>query len=116
MSSRDLALGVGLVARVLSGLNLRDGVKVITGDVGAMTCAQVFDASKIDLQGGGGTDMGAIIQQADEDQDLGLIVCVTDGDTPWPSQPTKAGLVVCLTDDRWRSSVPSWADCVVLNP
>jgi hypothetical protein len=115
MDQRDLGLGLGLVAKVLSGLNLRDGVRVITGDSGANWAERVFDHSKIELHGRGGTDMGKIITEADEAESVDLIICVTDGVTPWPMKKPKAPLVVCLTrEECGYHPVPLWADRVNL--
>ena len=42
------------------------------------------------------------------------IVLVTDGYTEWPHRPTRARVVVALTDDGCRSAVPGWCKTVPL--
>ena len=114
MGKHELELGVGLVSKVLSGLRLRDGVKVITGDVGACWAEQVFDPSKICLVGGGGTDMGEIVEQvAAEKANLRpqLIVVVTDGYTDWPKQDVGVPCVACMTGEGY-CTVPNWIEVV----
>ena len=87
MNQTDLGLELGLVNKVLSGLRLRDAVRVIVGDTCAQSTQNVFDAKKVEIVGRGGTDVGAIMQQAYDDAVIKpqLIVAVTDGETPWPS-------------------------------
>lgn len=47
-------------------------------------------------EGGGGTDMGALIQQADQlKPHPDVILCLTDGETPWGEKP-KAKLITII--------------------
>jgi len=64
MDQRDLGLCLGLIGKVLNGFRMRDGIQVITGDVRAVTAARVFAPQQIKLAGGGGTDMGALSEEA----------------------------------------------------
>ncbi|HDH5422577.1 TPA: hypothetical protein PIH69_003010, partial [Staphylococcus aureus] len=44
-----------------------------------------------------------------------VIVCVTDGGTPWPEKPTRARLIVVLTRPNFADRVPSWARVLVVD-
>lgn len=119
MESRDLALCVGLVAKCLNSLHMRDGIHVIAGDTMAQSEMKVFDPSKIELAGGGGTDMGELIVHASQSKERpGLIVCCTDGITPWPSAPVGIPVVACLTRPPEKGGyyqVPEWIETVVMS-
>jgi predicted metal-dependent peptidase len=63
--------------------------------------------------GNGGTDMAAACEQEDREQKPDAIVLITDGETGWPSQPTRARLIVALCSDPGRGcQPPSWAKVV----
>lgn len=62
-----------------------------------------------ELVGGGGTDMRIPIAHAESKYRPDVIVLVTDGDTPWPDEPTRAQLVVALTQE---TRAPKWATTV----
>lgn len=91
-------------------------VRVVTCDAAA-TSERVTDASRITLTGGGGTDMRVGIAEAMSHRDRpDLVLVLTDGYTPWPSEPLKgATLLVGLTDAQARDQVPSWARSVLIN-
>lgn len=59
--------------------------------------------------GGGGTDLAPAIEAADR-SGVTCIVVVTDGETPWPAQPTQAQMIVVLT--HGSPSIPEWAKVV----
>ncbi len=116
MCQFDLAASLGLIDKVISGLHLRDGVRVIAGDTYAKSDAQVFDASKVSLIGGGGTDMSILIRHADDmkrDEKPQLCIVCTDGYTPWPSSKASFPVVACLTQDT-SEDVPGWIKTVNL--
>jgi predicted metal-dependent peptidase len=69
---------------------------------------RVSSALDIELAGGGGTDMGVGIEQAQKLR-CNVIIVLTDGFTPWPAQPPKgAQLVVGILnpDSPWEKSYP----------
>jgi predicted metal-dependent peptidase len=75
----------------------------------------VFRHDQVELVGGGGTDMGAIIDSVDQEKDRSdLIICVTDGYTPWTDRKTKAPVVVALTRKDCLKDVPKWMKTVCL--
>jgi predicted metal-dependent peptidase len=90
-------------------------IRVITCDVGAEG-KRITKASDVKLKGGGGTDMRVGINEAMSQRDKPDVVMVlTDGFTPWPSEPLKgATLIVGLTDEAAAQNVPAWARKVVI--
>ncbi|MCO6458595.1 MAG: hypothetical protein J5I93_25085 [Pirellulaceae bacterium] len=114
MGADDLGLALGMIRKVLNSFRIRDGIKVITGDEQGRTkeiC--LSDPRRINLAGGGGTDMANIITEAMDDKPKPqlLLVC-TDGWTPWTPDPIGIPVVACLTN-RLRDipecyQPPSW--------
>lgn len=114
MSERDLGMCVGLIAKVVNSLRIRDGINVVSGDTAAATVAKVFDPRKVKLAGGGGTDMGALVQTAAAAKPKPhLIVVATDGWTPW-CPPVSVPVAACLTG-RNHPPVPEWIRSVQLD-
>lgn len=62
--------------------------------------------NEVEMPGGGGTDMRVLIAHAEKVHKPDVIVIGTDGGTPWPDKPTKAQLVVALTQEV---HTPAWA-------
>lgn len=97
------------------------GVVVIPCDSSAYAATKVRKASdlqKLQLPGGGGTDMreglaAALAIKPRPD----VVVVVTDGYTPWPSsKPTGCdNYIVLLTTQLTSKRVPAWARTVVLD-
>jgi predicted metal-dependent peptidase len=116
MGERDLALALGLIGKVLSGLRLRDGVHVIVGDECPHTSGIVSDPKRVAVVGRGGTSMRRLIEHAAEQKPTpDVILVATDGETDWPNQPVKPSVVACLTrQDCYQP--PAWIKTVVLNP
>lgn len=115
MGARDLGLCVGFVAKVLSGLRLRDGVHVIVGDAAVQGDMQCLDAKKLVLTGGGGTRMDKLIEHAASAKEKpGLIILCSDGETSYPANYVGVPVVACLTRDSNRYPVPSWIEKVVM--
>ena len=119
MGKTDLQLGVGLVANVLNGLSLRDGLWVMCFDAEPQWTEKIFDPSKIELRGRGGTDMSQAIVEAvnpPKRQDKPeLVLVVTDGETDWPSKPVGVPVVVCLTRQPYcYFDIPKWMEVVKL--
>jgi predicted metal-dependent peptidase len=118
MGQKDLGMAVGLVANVLNGLRLRDGVRVVCADTDIAWAGKVFDPSKIELRGRGGTDMGQaivdVIAQSKRDEKPELIVVVTDGETGWPQKNVGVPVVACVTRKNRYYPVPGWIQTVYL--
>jgi len=64
---------------------------------------RVSSALQVKLAGGGGTDMGVGIAEA-EALRASVIIVLTDGETPWPLRAPKAQLVIGLLGEFSRSA------------
>jgi predicted metal-dependent peptidase len=92
---------------------VKQGLQAI-GEVPVITCDARVSGDRVlknvhedfEFVGGGGTDMRIPIDYAEKKYKPDVIVLVTDCDTPWPSDPTKAQLIVAATQD---GRVPNWA-------
>ena len=114
MNKTALALGLGLIDGVIRSLGME--VSVVTGDTQIASDDLVRTAKQVDLRGGGGTDQGALITQVADKHKPDLILCVTDGWTPWPKQRTSMPVVVCLTEAETSSyAIPAWMHKVRLD-
>lgn len=115
MDKRDYQLSVGLVSKCINSLRMRDGIEVVTGDTQAAWAGKVFDHSKINLVGGGGTEMDAIIAaMCSQREKPDLIICCTDGCTPWPSKSLGVPVVACITREYAMQGVPKWITSVCM--
>lgn len=63
-------------------------------------------------KGYGGTDMTAAIQHADTKHRADAIVLITDGETSWPSEPTRAKLIIALVANPGSCQPPAWSTVV----
>lgn len=93
---------------VAQGLRRVHRPRVICWDSQLQSDSRMTALSQFSWDGGGGTTMAAAIEFADKKTDC--IVCITDGETGWPSQPTNARLVVALV--KPGSTAPEWARVV----
>lgn len=80
---------------------------------------QVSDPKKIDLRGGGGTDMRvAYTELASMKGKIDIGIILTDGETPWPSEaPTNAvkfiTLIMVQKDRKWNERIITEAENAV---
>ena len=96
---------------VAQGLRRVHRPRVICFDAEVQADARLSSLSKFEWAGGGGTDMATAIRTADSKVDC--IVCITDGETGWPTEPTTARLVVALVQDPGSYyTPPAWARVV----
>ena len=99
MNSDDLGLALGMIRKVLNSFRIRDGIKVVTGDAKGQTKQLCLSNPRsIELTGGGGTDMAAIVAEVlkDRPQTQMILVC-TDGWTPWPAENPGIPVVACIS-------------------
>jgi len=117
MNETDLALCRGVLADVFRALPSQDGVRVITGDTHIESCQQVFSQAQVELVGGGGTDMAALmLDAAKKYPEADLIIVCTDGFTGWPSAPLQQKCLALLTQRSQKDSVPEWIRTVYIRP
>ncbi len=110
------------VESILQRVGLRGtNVRVLSCDAQVHTVKRVSHASQIELLGGGGTDMGEGITQALALRPRpSIVVVLTDGFTPWPTEaPPRAKVIVGLIEghglSQWMHRIPappSWAKVV----
>jgi predicted metal-dependent peptidase len=118
MEKADLALALGVIQNALRSLPDPRGLRVLAGDTAVACAKNVFRPEQVELCGGGGTDMSALIVAAAEERPAPkAILVVTDGQTGWPGAPVAPRVVACLTRvPKYCPMPPKWIDTVVLNP
>ncbi|MEU2155760.1 VWA-like domain-containing protein [Streptomyces sp. NPDC019396] len=117
-------LEVAAISRAVGGR--RDLVSVISCDAAAGVAVPICRAEKIELIGGGGTDLRSGFARALRARPRpDVIVALTDGQTPWPSAPPPCRTVVGLfprpaqdegedDPDYVPDTPPSWAQVVTI--
>ena len=115
---RDFA---GELVGIARASGVASGVSVIPCDAQTYEVQRVrlrADVERLQLPGGGGTDMSAGIAAA---QALSppphIVVVFTDGYTPWPDEQPREidSMIVVLSVDGQAGAVPPWASLVLLN-
>jgi len=114
VSDAMLAQALAEISGILRGLGQREGVHVIACDSQVQTCRRVFRPDQVHLGGGGGTDMGAGLAEAEKLKPRPQVaIVITDGHTPWPdAAPRGLRVIVALTEDK---IAPSWAKKVIVS-
>jgi predicted metal-dependent peptidase len=117
MDKRDLGLALGVISQVVRTLP-HEALRVITGDTCAQATCKVFRPEQVQLLGGGGTDMDAIIRDVVEKARPrpDVVLCVTDGYTPWPQEDLGLKVVACITREESGYEVPEWIKRVEIRP
>ena len=88
-------------------------VLVVSVDAAVHSRQRVTSTRQLQLDGGGGTDMGVGIAELERAR-RDVIVVLTDGYNPWPDSCPQARTIVCLIGDcADKSTVPSWARAIV---
>jgi predicted metal-dependent peptidase len=85
-------------------------ITVVAGDTHVGSKSTIRNINQVKLVGGGGTDMGALVEANVEGTDV--IIVLTDGYTPW-CQPVKPRVIACVFSDE---PVPSWIDTIRIRP
>jgi predicted metal-dependent peptidase len=113
MNDDLLAAALAEVEGLLGSLGLARQVRVLACDTAVGPVQRVSSARQVQLTGGGGTDMGAGIAAAYALRPRPAVaVVLTDGYTPWPSQPPKGMRVLAgLLGDGARDA-PDWVRAV----
>jgi predicted metal-dependent peptidase len=112
MSDDYLAQSRAEVDGVLTSLGRSVNVTVYHTDAAAAEAQKVMAAEHLVPFGGGGTDMGAGFEAIEEagrhnpEEVPDLIVCITDGFTPWPKHPPEVRTVVVIIGKE--TAGPHW--------
>lgn len=97
------SMGEGQLARLLAevdgllrGVGLaRSRLRVLAVDAAVHAVQRASSGRRLELLGGGGTDMGAGVEAAAKLRPRpSVVVVLTDGLTPWPAEPPKGMAVV----------------------
>lgn len=98
---------------VAQGLKRVHRPRVIACDAAIHSDAKIESMRKFEWVGGGGTDMTVAIEHADSTYQPDAIVVVTDGGTTWPTEKTRARLVVAMVAPHCQYyKPPEWAKVV----
>jgi len=109
VSDAMLVQALAEVRGILEAAGQRQGVRVLAVDAAVQTCRRVFRPDQVELAGGGGTDMRVGLEAAAKMRPRpDIIVIVTDGFTPWPSEPPR-GIRVIVAHLGDGGTVPAWA-------
>ncbi|WP_242907070.1 vWA domain-containing protein [Actinomadura terrae] len=120
MGEDDLAAALAEVTGVLREVGVGGNrVSVLACDADVRTVTRIGSAAqvgRIELDGGGGTDMGAGIAAALAARDRPRVVIVlTDGYTPWPAEAPSCRLVAALVGAD-PPVPPAWVETVHVGP
>lgn len=118
MSDDMLTWAVSETQGIIANIGSRGrSVRLYSCDAAAGDGQRITNISQVQLRGGGGTDMRVGIQAAYEDKPTPeVIILITDGFTPYPSEPIPGvELIVALTTEASRDSVPPWARTLVIS-
>lgn len=118
ISECELESFLGELVGIVRAAGLSGGIAVIPCDAEAYEMTRLRsrgDIEKLQLKGGGGTDMGAGIAAAAELRPRPhVIVVFTDGHTPWPDDaPRGVDSVIVVTPTR-APAPPNWASGMTL--
>ena len=114
MSDKDIARAIAETAGILNAVQAN--IKVYAGDTQVYEKQIIRRIQDMKLQGGGGTDMGAIIQAMDDDKcSFGIII--TDGYTNWPNKRPRhlKKVIIVLTQDNERANVPDFYEVITVD-
>jgi len=88
-------------------------LRVLSFDADAHTVQRVSSARQVELIGGGGTNMGEGIHKALQLRPRPeVVVVLTDGYTPWPSDAPRGAQVIVGLFGNGDWPVPGWAKVI----
>ena len=130
MTKEQLSQALAEIRGIIDALLFQVLLRVMSVDAALQNTQEILDADAVELQGGGGTNMGVVLTEALKQHPLpNVVVVITDGYTDWPTekpQEIETVIVVILGQEEPRSvdrllkrrsftdspRGPSWADCV----
>ena len=116
MGRDDLSRAIAETHAILTRAVPGEAITVHSAAHRAITAQTVTQTRQIALTGGGGTDMGQAIIDANSARPRpAIIIVITDGYTPWP--PTRppnvtATVIAVLTRPNTDSCVPQWITAI----
>ncbi len=113
MNEKQLGEAIKIVAGVLKAMPRRESVRVMAADAACYKVQSIFNEMKIELDGGGGTDMtGAIVTASQFKPKPDLVLLLTDGFTSYPDGPTDDVPCCAIIVSEGEASAPDWIDQV----
>jgi len=112
MYGGDLESALNEIQGVLKAVGGR-GVRVLATDASVHSKQKVTNASKIQVLGGGGTDMRVGLAEAAKLRpNPDLCIVLTDGYTPWPEKAPRGVTVIVALIGKHAPEAPAWARSV----
>jgi len=96
---------------IAQGLKRVERPRVVAYDTRCQDAKNITSLKQFKFVGYGGTNMTKAIEEEDERRP-DAIVLVTDGETNWPTTPTRSRLIVALVKRSHYSAPPSWAKVI----
>lgn len=120
MDNDSLSQCLAETKAILKQTNMSNGLRFITCDASIQGDKQITNLlqAKNLMKGGGGTDMTLAIEQACNTKGLpkpNIIILLTDGYTPWPSEKPKVDKFITAVVNGSVSGVPEWSKVVEVN-
>jgi len=114
ISDDTLTSAMSEINGILKSCGVQRGVPVYVTDAAVHSAKKIFSVNQIELTGGGGTDMRIGMDKAMSAKEKPhLLVIMTDGFTPWPSEGPKTKVIIALIGSSTDvSSCPSYAKVV----
>jgi predicted metal-dependent peptidase len=115
MNDAELQKAQQEVASLLQ--EIRSEITVLSVDAEVHTIQRIRNANRIQLKGGGGTDMMVGIRTAAAlRQRPNLIIVITDGYTDWDTRPPRnTPPVIAVLTDKKSATPPSWIRSIRVN-
>jgi predicted metal-dependent peptidase len=99
---------------IAKGVRRLQSVRVICGDAALHNDQVVRSVGRMKIEGGGGTDMGQLIEQLDKEVRPDAILVVTDLETAWCDKPRAKVVIAGVKAPCDYYPVPAWAKFVDL--
>ena len=106
MSKKDYEIAFSMIEKLCSRFGNKEKINIIAGDTEAKELtvlhgkASEKEIKDLRLTGGGGTDVGVLIEQATHLYKPDVIVAITDGITPWPDKSYHQPYVAVITQTK----------------